>query len=147
MTEDSVHYWFDPSSPGWIKRRLAKREYVSGEDIARVGRSHPECLSDPVIREHTLRALEGKVRPRKGRRKQSLGRMAKVWFAGQLAQEQIRLWKDGIGDDQPVKERGGKSRSEAAYEKFGLPLGLSWRGLQNEVSSLKSNPLFGERSF
>jgi hypothetical protein len=147
MTEDSVYYRFGPNSPGWIKRRLAKGQYVSGEDLARVERLHPGCLSDPVLREHNLRLLENKVKKPKGRPAQSLVRKAWICVAGQLVQEQIEEWRQGIGEDCPRKGRGELSLSEAAYEKFGRPLGLSGRALANAVSSLNSNALFGERPF
>jgi len=144
MNENSIWYLFDPNSPGWIRRRLETGEYVSGEDVARVARLHPDCMTDPVILGHSIRLHERKVKKPKGRKKETLGRRALICVAGMLAREQITEWKQETGDVCPRKGRSELSRSEAAYSRFGEPLGLSGRAFANAVSSLKRNPLFGE---
>lgn len=146
MNPNSPHFLFDPTSPGWLKRKLRNGEYVSPADVARVIELNPGCERDPAIREHNIRCLNGDVRKPRGRRRLSAGRLARIYVAGVLVQEQIVEWRQGIGGDLPRKGRGQKSFSEAAYDKFGLALGLSGPALANALSSLKSNPLYGEGS-
>jgi len=144
MDTNTIYYLFDPHSPGWLKRRLKKAEHVSQADVARVARSSPECLADPLIREHAVCLLEGKVVRPKGRKPQTLGRRALIWVAGERVREQIAAWRAGIGEDVPLKVRGEPGLAAAAYSKFGRPLGLSGPALANAVSSLKSDPLFND---
>lgn len=144
MDENSIWYLWDRNSPGWIKRKLAKGEYVGRADMARIGRLHPECMMDQVILEHNFRLHEGRVAKPSGRPATGPGRQATICVAGMLVKKQVAEWRQGIGDDLPNKGRNEKSLTEAAFDKFGLPLGLSGRALANAVSSLKSNPLFGE---
>lgn len=144
MDENSIWYQWDHNSPGWIKRKLAKGEYVGRADMARIGRLHPGCLSDPVILEHNFRLHEGRVAKDRGRPESSFGRQVMICFAGMLVKEQVAEWRQGVGDDVPKKGRSEKSRTEAAFEKFGWPLALSGRALANAVSAQKRHPLFGE---
>lgn len=156
MHENNPWYWFHPDSPGWIIRRHRQRmdpeglnkddTHVSAEDVARVVEANPSLVPDPVIRDYVVKGLRSKLPRPRGRPKNGIGWLGRIFMARDLVRERIAELKEAQRQALlPVRKRGDPGLSEMAHEDVARRMRLgSGRSLANAISSLNDHALFRE---
>lgn len=64
---NSPHFQFDPSSVGWLHRRVQQGDAITNEDLACILEANPELVQDAIFRKQVLLALRGELQGVRGR--------------------------------------------------------------------------------
>lgn len=145
MEKNSPFYLFHPDSIGWLHRRHERGEEITAADIARLLRADPANTSDALWQQYALKALEGTLTRRRGRK--SLGN--RHWMKLALIEEEVdkrtaRL-RAAIRNGKVKNSRGSLEPRIQAAEEAARRWNLgSGRTLLNQISSLKSRPYYCE---
>lgn len=139
MNKNSLEYLFDPNSIGWLHRLHQKGEPIRKEDIIRLLEADPDNANDPLLQDHLLPALKGKLNGKRGRPPMTLGRWA-LYLAARFAyEERLPEFQRERKDGTRVRERSEKEPSVQLAQMVAdeFKLGCTGRSFLNVISHMK----------
>ncbi|BBD98866.1 hypothetical protein SAMIE_1023670 [Sphingobium amiense] len=146
MAPNSPHYQFDPSSIGWLHRKVALQRqgresgvFVTAADLKRIAEADPSVFTDPVFQEQIRLALEDRLPTRTGR----LPADPVLWFRTLMADILI---EDLAEEIRAERRAGGRKRLRGDWEprveaaekiSADLCMHMTGRSLLNRISAQK----------
>src|SRR5262245_52804894 len=104
-----IYKEFGPSSFAVLERRLARKEFISGPELAFALRANPGVMPPPAVRDYEIRLLEGTAKKPRGRKPHGL--VLQFWNLYTELQYDRYLARL-----QRLKPRSGKFKSKSGDE-------------------------------
>ncbi|WP_157082596.1 hypothetical protein [Sphingomonas asaccharolytica] len=92
----SLHYQFDPNSPGWLhrkheknkrRRKGEKEDPIRASEVLRVIESDPAAFLDPIVQHYATLALKRKLKSSRGRKRGGVSRAIKLAIADVMIED------------------------------------------------------------
>jgi hypothetical protein len=139
MHPGSPHYSYHPDSIGWLRRRAKAGKLILQEDVLRLLKAAPRNFSDPLLQPYVISALEGGLRPPRGRKPRGPEFDWRLMVADELIYERAAEIAAARKRAGRHSHRGEVEPSVDAADEIGPELRLpAGRSLLNAISSLKS---------
>lgn len=138
--KDTIFSRYDPSSIGWLHRRVDEGLEILNSDLVGILDANPRLVPDPVLREYVIRGLRSQLKAKRGR-KRPLSRLV-------LEPYMVALYDDLLPKLQARAERkkakgitkcrGDYSPAECAQKVIGNLFQMEQESMRNLISSHKN---------
>jgi hypothetical protein len=102
---------FGPGTFALIERKLARREFIDGTELALALRNNSDAVLPPAIRDYLIRWLEGKVKIPRGRKRGRATQQARAHLACILYEEYLAQFQEEARQRRDTSH-GKKLRSQ-----------------------------------
>ena len=132
----SPHYQFDPSSPGWLRRKHEKSEPILAEEVIRIAEADPANFADSLVQHYMLRVAKRELMPRRGRKPGGVARAIKLTIADVMIEDRAAEIKDERRRNGRKHVRGDLEPCRQAAAEISALLGFNMTGpaLLNAIS-------------
>lgn len=124
MHKTSPYYEFDRGSIGSLYRRHEKGDEILKEDIIALLEADPDNANDPLLQDYLLPALKGELKPKRGRKPDTMERLLRYEAAMLSYDEHLAAFQrdraEGRRKREPYEREPSIQVAEEVIAEFSL---------------------------